>query len=161
MSLPTKKQTKTILARVRDQILHVIQEADADIGAVRAALSTHTGKRDNPHGVTATQVGARPSNWTPTAADVGAAPANHTHTASEVGAAAASHSHTPSSIGAAAASHTHSNYVPTARKVNNKALSGDVNLSASDVGAMPAIPGVVMSYDASSRTFVIQKEIGG
>lgn len=34
----------------------------------------------------------------------------------------------------ASASHTH-DYVPTTRKVNNKALSGDITLSASDVGA--------------------------
>ena len=34
-------------------------------------------------------------------------------------------------------SHTHSNYVPTTRKVNNKALSSDITLAASDVGAVP------------------------
>ena len=32
--------------------------------------------------------------------------------------------------------HTHSDYVPTTRKVNNKALSADITLSASDVGAV-------------------------
>ena len=31
--------------------------------------------------------------------------------------------------------HTHSGYVPTSRKINNKALSGNITLSASDVGA--------------------------
>jgi len=37
--------------------------------------------------------------------------------------------------GAAAYSHTHSGYVPTTRTVNDKALSADVTLTASDVGA--------------------------
>lgn len=34
--------------------------------------------------------------------------------------------------------HTHSNYVPTSRKVNNKALSSNITLAASDVGAAPS-----------------------
>ncbi|MBC8547490.1 hypothetical protein H8711_11195 [Clostridiaceae bacterium NSJ-31] len=38
---------------------------------------THTGNRQNPHGVTAAQVGARPQSWMPSASDVGAAPASH------------------------------------------------------------------------------------
>lgn len=37
---------------------------------------------------------------------------------------------------AAAGDHTHAGYVPTARTVNGKALSSDVSLTASDVGAM-------------------------
>lgn len=36
------------------------------------------------------------------------------------------------------AGHSHSNYVPTSRKVNNKALSSNISLTASDVGALPA-----------------------
>lgn len=39
--------------------------------------------------------------------------------------------------GKAAASHTHSNYVPTSRTVNGKALSANITLSASDIGAAP------------------------
>ena len=35
----------------------------------------------------------------------------------------------------AAADHTHSNYVPTSRTVNSKALTSNITLSASDVGA--------------------------
>lgn len=38
---------------------------------------------------------------------------------------------------AAAGNHTHSEYVPVTRKVNNKALSSDINLDASDVNAIP------------------------
>ena len=42
---------------------------------------------------------------------------------------------TAASVGAAAASHTHSNYVPTTRTVNGKALSSDITLTAADVDA--------------------------
>lgn len=42
---------------------------------------------------------------------------------------------TPTAIGAAAASHTHSNYVPTTRTINKKALSADITLTAADVNA--------------------------
>lgn len=37
----------------------------------------------------------------------------------------------------AASNHTHSNYVPTTRTVNSKALSSNITLGASDVGAVP------------------------
>lgn len=36
---------------------------------------------------------------------------------------------------AATSSHTHSNYVPTSRTVNGKALSANISLTAADVGA--------------------------
>lgn len=39
---------------------------------------------------------------------------------------------------AALVGHTHSNYVPTSRKINGKTLDVDINLSASDVGAVTA-----------------------
>ena len=42
---------------------------------------------------------------------------------------------TAASVGAAASSHTHSNYVPTTRTVNGKALSNNITLSAADVNA--------------------------
>lgn len=42
---------------------------------------------------------------------------------------------TAASVGAAASSHTHSNYVPTTRTVNGKALSSDITLTAADVKA--------------------------
>ena len=70
-----------------------------------------------------------------------------TLSASDVGAADESHSHddkyyTETEIdsklnGKSDTSHTHSNYVPTTRSVNNKALSSDITLFASDVGATP------------------------
>lgn len=61
--------------------------------------------------ITPENIGARPDTWMPTAAQVGARPNTWMPSASDVGA------------------------VPTSRKVNNKALSSDITLSASDVGA--------------------------
>lgn len=52
----------------------------------------------------------------------------HGVTAAQIGAAAASHTHTAAQVGA----------VPTGRKVNGKALTGDVTLAAGDVGAAAA-----------------------
>ncbi|MCM1230101.1 MAG: hypothetical protein NC489_08210 [Ruminococcus flavefaciens] len=47
-------------------------------------------------------------------------------------------------------SHSHSGYVPTTRKVNGKALSADVTLSASDVGA--AASSHTHAYAATNHT---------
>lgn len=49
--------------------------------------------------------------------------------------------------------HSHSNYVPTSRTVNGKALSGNITLSASDVGALPSnteIPDALADLQADS-----------
>ncbi len=69
--------------------------------------------------LTAEKVGARPSTWTPTAEQVGARPSTWTPTAADVGA------------------------VPTSRTVNGKALSEDIKLTASDVGALPQSGGTL------------------
>lgn len=45
---------------------------------------------------------------------------------------------TKATSGKADVGHSHSNYVPTSRKINNKALSSNISLTASDVGALPA-----------------------
>ena len=58
--------------------------------------------------------------------------------------------------GFATSSHTHSNYVPTTRTVNSKALSADITLSASDVGALPddtIIPSEVTEITVSGWGF--------
>lgn len=83
----------------------------------------------------------------PTANDVGAAPANHNHDGVY---SKTNHSHTPADIGAAPASHNHDGVysktnhthtpaaigaVPATRKINGKALSADITLVATDVGA--------------------------
>ena len=47
-------------------------------------LTSHTGNKANPHGVTAAQVGARPNTWMPTAAQVGARANTWVPTADEV-----------------------------------------------------------------------------
>lgn len=112
----------------------------ADAKAVGEALETkapisHTEDKGNPHGVTASQVGARPDTWMPSASEIGAAPASHAKdknnphgvTAEQVGARPNTWTPSAADVGA----------VPTTRKVNNKALSSDITLSASDVGARP------------------------
>ncbi len=43
-----------------------------------------------------------------------------------------------------------SGYVPTSTKVNNKALSGDITLTASDVGALPSNTTYVSSFNGES-----------
>lgn len=108
--------------------------------------------------LTAADVGARPSTWLPSLADIGAAASSHgTHVSftttaplmngtAAVGTAGtvarSDHVH-PTDTSRAAASHSHSNYVPTTRKVAGKALSADVTLAASDVGALALTGGTV------------------
>jgi hypothetical protein len=112
----------------------------------------------------ASAVGARPSTWTPTASDVGALPSTTvvpTKTSqltndsgfvksSDIPAGAAATNTSPKMNGTAAVGsetafargdHVHpsdTSRVPTSRKVNGKALSADITLSASDVGALPS-----------------------
>lgn len=53
-------------------------------------------------------------------------------------------------------------YVPTTRKVNNKALSSDITLSASDVGALPSstvIPTITDTYSATSSNGMSGKAV--
>ncbi|MCM1531933.1 MAG: hypothetical protein NC114_06635 [Ruminococcus flavefaciens] len=69
----------------------------------------------------------------------------NTLTSELAGKAASGHTHTLASLGAAAANHEHSQYltahqslagyVPTTRTINGKALSANITLAASDVGA--------------------------
>lgn len=70
----------------------------------------------------------------PTAADVGARPSTWLPSLSDIGAAAAS---------------SLANYVPTTRKVNNKALSADISLTAADVGALPSTTTIPKLYGAT------------
>lgn len=87
-----------------DALTNANSYTDEKVGVVADDLSEHTGRTDNPHGVTASQIGA----------------------------------------------------VPTTRKVNNKSLSSNITLSASDVGAdasgtaSSAVSGHNTSTDAHS-----------
>lgn len=57
------------------------------------------------------------------------------------------------SSGYSKTNHTHSNYVPTTRTVNSHALSDDISLTASDVGAAPkAHAAEATTYGAGSNT---------
>lgn len=66
-----------------------------------------------------------------------------TLTATDIGAASTTHTHAIAQItglqtaldGKATTSHTHADLVPTSRKINGKALTADISLVASDVGA--------------------------
>ena len=53
---------------------------------------------------------------------------------------------------AAAGNHTHSDYVPTTRTINSKALSGDISLTASDVGASASDHTHTLSMATSTGT---------
>ena len=68
----------------------------------------------------------------------------HTHTIS--GFATDTHTHTYSDVGAASSGHTHSNYVPTSRTINSKALTSNITLSYSDVGALSAATAIPSTY---------------
>ena len=60
-------------------------------------------------------------------------------------------SYTASEVGALPSSTTHlSGDVPTSRKVNNKPLTGDITLQASDVGAYPATDGEALAGQVSA-----------
>ena len=125
-------------------------DVSGQIGTHNADESAHEARFQ---ALTADDVGAAPAVHSHTADDVGAAPANHTHSATDVGAASATHTHSAADVGAAPAVHTHTaaqvgarpstwmpstadvGAVPATRKVNGKALSADITLSAGDVGA--------------------------
>ena len=100
----------------------------------------------NPPPYPVTSVNGKTGAVTLDAAAVGARPSTWTPTAANVGA------------------------VPTSRKVNGKALSADITLSASDVGALPAsttIPAKVSQLQndsgfqtASQVTAIVQQQLG-
>ena len=93
-------------------------------------LTSHTGNKSNPHGVTAAQVGAVPTSRT---VNGKALSSNITLSASDVGAAASSHSHSISNVTNLQSSLDAK--VPTSRTINGKALTANITLSAGDVSA--------------------------
>ncbi len=92
--------------------------------------------------LSASDVGARPVSYVPTWSEVTSKPttfppSSHSHSWSSVTDKPStfppsSHNHDSTY---AALSHSHSNYVPTSRTINSKALTGNITLSASDVKA--------------------------
>ena len=89
-----------------------METACSNIGAVPTTRTVNGKPLNKDITISASDVGAREDTWMPTASQVGARPSTWTPSASDVGA------------------------VPTTRKVNGKALSNDITLSASDVGAL-------------------------
>lgn len=84
----------------------------SDVSAVPTSRTVNGKALSSNITLNASDVGARADTWMPTASQVGARPSTWTPSASDVGA------------------------VPTTRKVNGKALSSDITLAASDVGAL-------------------------
>lgn len=113
---------------------------DEKVNTVTTNLSTHINDKSNPHGVTKSQVGlGNVDNTSDANKPVSTAQATAIADAKKAGTDAQvdidehindksnPHDVTTSQIGA----------VPTSRKVNGKDLSTDINLKASDVGALP------------------------
>lgn len=61
--------------KAQDIFAYADQKASGSAAAVQASLNAHTGRTDNPHGVTRGQIGAAAENHTHTAAQCGADPA--------------------------------------------------------------------------------------
>ena len=158
----------------------IASEALANLGAVPTTRTVNNKALSSDITLTASDVGAAASNHTHTAADVGAVPATRTInskalssdvtlSASDIGAAESSHNHSVSDITSgtlpisrggtnattASAALTSLGAVPTTRTVNNKALSSDITLSASDVSAASTSDvGNVSNLSTTAKTAV-------
>ena len=144
---PTYTESTTLAKLTSGEKLSV---AFGKIAKAITDLISHLANKSNPHGVTASQAGAVPTtrkvNNKNLSADISL-------TASDVGAATTSDftAHTGNKSNPHGVTAAQTGAVPTTRKVNNKALSADITLSASDVGAMPSTEGVV-KYTAQTLT---------
>ena len=145
----------------------------SEVGAVPTSRKVNGKALSSDITLSASDVGARPSSWTPSASDVGLGNVGNFKAVSTVasqGLTDTEKSNARANIGAgtssltigttastaAAGNHTHTaanvGAVPTSRKVNRKALSSDITLSASDVGAAPA------SHTSDSTVHVTAEE---
>ena len=124
-------------------------DAAGTASGVQSNLTNHINNKSNPHEVTAVQVGAVPtsrtvnnkplsSNITLTAGDVGADAAGAANTVQSNLTSHINNKSNPHGVTAAQAG-----AVPTSRTVNGKALSSNISLSASDVGALPISGGTL------------------
>lgn len=120
--------------KIQEYINNIIVPAvnSATSGGVYSVADVKPDEKGNVP-LSATDVGARPSDWMPTASDVGARPSNWMPTASEVGATPASHATDNNNPHGVTADQVGA--VPATRTVNGNALSSDISLGASDVGA--------------------------
>ena len=122
---------------------------------VQNNLNTHTKNKSNPHGVTAAQAGAIPTSQKGAAGGVaslgsdGKVPAgqlpemDYDPAGSAQGVQNNLNTHTKNKSNPHGVTAAQIGAVPTTRKVNNKALSADVSLSAVDVGALPISGGTL------------------
>ena len=128
----------------------------SEVGAVPTSRKVNGKALSSDITLSASDVGARPSSWTPSASDVGLGNVGNFKAVSTVasqGLTDTEKSNARANIGAgtssltigttastaAAGNHTHTaanvGAVPTSRTVNGKALSANITLAASDVGA--------------------------
>ena len=119
----------------------------SDVGAVPTSRTVNDKALSQDISLSASDVGARPDTWTPSAADVGALPNPSGGTTGQILEKTATGTQwadkpTLASLGG----------VPTSRTVNGKALSSDVSLTASDVGAGPAAQSTTVTLTTSGWT---------
>ncbi len=100
---------------------------------IKSLANSHISDTNNPHGVTALQVGALPAVYSNNSYYVKSLKANYIEVSGSI---YYNDGEWPSKyMTDLAVSYKLEKYVPTTRKVNSKALSSDITLSASDVGA--------------------------
>lgn len=63
---------KTLGGSTKEEIIESVPKVDLSPYALASALTAHTGNKNNPHGVTATQIGAAPSSHTHAASNISA-----------------------------------------------------------------------------------------
>ena len=126
--------------------LEVLLEEKANDNEVVPITRTINGKALSSNiSLTAADVGARPSNWVPSISDLGvtatAAELNKldgvTATTAELNCVDGVTSNIQTQLNAK---------VPTTRTINGKALSSNISLTASDVGALPISGGTMNDY---------------
>lgn len=99
-----------------------------------------------------TYLGGKPSTFAPSA---------HSHSASDINSGILSLSRIPTgTTGSTVAlgNHTHSQYVPTSRTINAKALTANLSLTAADVNALPSSGGTLTGNLRINTYFAITQQ---
>ena len=136
-----------------NNIQDAIEQIDTLNSQMQNSISTHINNKSNPHGVTVTQIGAVPtsrtinnkslnSNITLKASDVGA-DASGTAESKANAVQSSLNTHTNNKSNPHGVTAAQAGAVPTGRTINGKALSSNISLSASDVGALPISGGTL------------------
>ena len=147
-NVTTNDQTPTYTAASTLATLVSGEKLSVSMGKIMRAITdliSHIGNKENPHSVTKVQVGlGNVGNFkaVSTVASQGLTNTEKSNARANIGAGTSSLTIGTTASTAAAGNHTHTaanvGAVPTSRTVNGKALSADITLSASDVGARPS-----------------------